>query len=317
MDRSEQITKDQHYVPVFYLKNFANEKNFVNVLKIKEGVTGRPKPYSGICYKQYYYSIKTGVLDEIGQNIERYFKKLEDKIAKELPLIYKKILNYDQINNNDRYLLAVFTSMLYLRGEYMRDQLNKIEENFLKKSLQLTAGHEKFEQHIKNLFHQNGDDITLEEIESYRKFLLYEEFDIKINDNSNHLEMLKEIEKIASFFYRKYWLIRLTKGSKKFFTSDTPVIEDFPDQKNFYGYNFFDRKHYFSLTPEILIEFLPPKSTYGLRRKSIYDTEVYKLNQLRANYSMNECYNGRHEEFDDLIKNYSNPLIELLNKSKT
>ena len=46
-----QITKDQHFVPKFYLKQFAREKK-IQVFDVRARRIGKPRPYVSVCYEK-------------------------------------------------------------------------------------------------------------------------------------------------------------------------------------------------------------------------------------------------------------------------
>jgi len=121
-------TKDQHFVPKFYLKNFADKKGNLAVLKPKEKRIAKSRAYQGLGYGYYFYAAKTGVPDEISQQIEDWFHPMEDFIARELPRIINIILGNGHIEDHDRYIISVLMSMLYLRTPAMRNQLITINK---------------------------------------------------------------------------------------------------------------------------------------------------------------------------------------------
>jgi len=296
-----QITKKQHFVPVFYMKKFASQDNFLKVLDLKQGKLLKQKPYSGVCYDKYYYAQKTGEQDEVSQIVEECFSSLETTIANQYQKIYDKIVSYQHLNDEERYVLSVFASMLWLRGEYMRKQINRMNEDIMKQTMSLRASHPSFPDYIKKLFKEKDEKIADEEVENMRKMLLDKSYKLKFN-NAEHLEFLSTYENFANMFYGKNWRIYLAQGQKKFITSDNPVIEWFPERKHFaYGASFLERKHYLVLSQEVLIEMVNPISGKNLKRKVISDDEVLEYNRLRAEYSIKYCYGFREDELNDLI----------------
>jgi len=297
----KQITSKQHFVPVFFMKKFAGSDNFLKVLDLKQGNFIKPRPYSGVCYDKFYYAQKTGKEDEVSQLVEDFFSTLENYIANQYQEIYNKIISYKHLDDEERYVLSVFSSMLWLRGEYMRKQINRMSENIMKQTMSFRASHPGFSDNIKKFFKEKGEEITNEEVEKMKKMLLDKSYNLKFN-NAEHLEFLRTYENFANMFYAKNWRVYLAQGNKKFITSDNPVIEWFPERKNFaYGSSFLDRKHYLAISPEVLIEMISPISGKKLKRKVIYDEEIFEFNRLRAEYSINYCYGFREDELNDLI----------------
>ena len=79
---TKQITKKQHFVPRFYFNRFA-VYNLLQTLDIQNGKIIKAQTYSGVCYADFYYAVKTGKEDETSQVFEQFFGEIEDKFAKE------------------------------------------------------------------------------------------------------------------------------------------------------------------------------------------------------------------------------------------
>lgn len=278
----KQITEDQHFVPKFYMRRFANEKGFLEVLDRQKGKLIKPRPYSGVCYSQFYYAKKTGEPDELSQDVEEVLKNLEDNISVDLPVIYEKIINYKQITQQERYTIAVLAAMLWLRVEYMRRQVNRMSENLLKEIMTLS-----------------GD----KRIAEVRDFLESKKGGFSF-DNSTHLALMMQFQGFSNMCFGKNWIVYLAKGEKKFITSDTPVVEWIPDRKGFYGPSFLERKHYLVLSPTVLIEmrYPIPGTKKILKRKWIYDDQVLEFNRMRVELSCDYCYAQRKDELEELVR---------------
>lgn len=67
-----------------------------------------------------------------------------------------------------------------------------------------------------------------------------------------------------NLFFAKKWKIYIAKGTDKFVTSDSPVVEWWSPPQSFYSATFLERNNYFALTPEIFIELSEPQ---GFNRK--------------------------------------------------
>src|ERR1022692_676912 len=135
----ENITKKQHYVPQFHLKRFADERGELHILDLKGKKILPSRAYGGVGYLKFFYAVQTGALDDVSQQIERWLQQLEHVIALALPGIIEKILTNQHINDDDRYTLASFMSMLWLRSPGMRAHLNKMNEDMTKNLMSLSA----------------------------------------------------------------------------------------------------------------------------------------------------------------------------------
>ena len=124
--QQKDITKKQHYVPVFYLKNFLSQnskKLYIYDKEKKRYFQAMPK---NLCNKNYLYETQIDSKNFICPNeIENQFRSLEGKSA----TLIKKIIN-DYKNNkiivcndNEKMLLAEFTINIFLRNPKTLDIL--------------------------------------------------------------------------------------------------------------------------------------------------------------------------------------------------
>jgi len=299
-DSKKQIAEDQHFVPRSYLKLFSNEKNMLSVLDLKNRRTSI-RPYSSVCYDKFFYGIETGKADEVSQVVEEYLKYIENKTPRILNDFNVKILNNEHISDGLRYNIACIMSVMWIRSPYLRKQINKMTEEATKWTLGFDAGNkELYFNKTKKLARENNIDVTDEEIEEHRKLVLDQKYKIK-STNYHHLVLFDKVENFANMIYAKNWRVHIADGSYKFFTSDTPVIEWFPERKGLYGASFLDRKHYFATLPTILIETIYPISGKNLIRKRVNDSKVLMLNAVRVENSLNYCYGTDDKQYRILL----------------
>ena len=120
-----QITRDQHYVPAFYFKRFAKEKQ-IQVFNVRAKRIEKPRHYGSMCRKEFFYAAKTGVQDEISQAFEKdVFGKIEDVFEKALPGIIERT-DAQKLTNGDLGMLAYFMIVQWLRTPFFRERLQKI-----------------------------------------------------------------------------------------------------------------------------------------------------------------------------------------------
>lgn len=132
-----QVTKDQHFVPEFYLKNFA-ENGFIQVLHLRLRRIGKARPYQSVCYKRFFYGQKTGVEDELSQKFEDLFGAVETQIAERFPAIIEHARN-KALSNGDLDTLAYMMCLQWMRTERFRGWLQESESSIRKGILQLQA----------------------------------------------------------------------------------------------------------------------------------------------------------------------------------
>lgn len=320
-DQSRQITEDQHFVPKFYLKGFADAKGNLNIYDADQTRISKPRPYSSVCHDKFFYGVETGLEDEVSQQIEFAFSQMESDIAAVLPGIIERIETNKHIDGDDRLALATLMSMLWMRGPAMRKQLNRMNEDMTKKLMAMTID----ERSLAKFEKEQGRTLSPEEKTKLLKVFKEEKYGLKFN-NVQHLRFFQEIEGFRNLFYGKWWNVYLAKGNLKFVTSDNPVVEWFPPRKKpfFYGVDFLSRHHHFALTPSIHIEALYPHhfESKKSRRTTLFDNDkVQDLNMTIARYAGRYVYSSSPIEIETMhaeiegAKKDSAELVKLVARS--
>jgi len=303
-------TIKQHYVPRFYLKNFANQQGILQTFDIKNNRMGSPKHYSSVGYTNYFYAVKTGVPDDISQEVEKWLQGFENFIASEMPRIIDKISNNDHIDRDDRYVLSVLMSLLWLRSPNMREQLNKMEEDLMKKVISLRAT-----ENIDSFFKKSEGKMPDEQKEKFIKMLKEGSYKVEFN-NAQHIQFMMETlgfnsPGFTNMFFGQKWKIYIAKGDKRFITSDSPLAEWWQPPKDFWGNaSFPERNKYFPLTPEIFLELTFPIGSTKAKRKTIFKNEdniVDLFNILIAVKSHGFAYSNNKELLEKIKNGRDNP----------
>jgi hypothetical protein len=288
-DAKKQITIKQHFVPQFYLRRFADDAGFLHVFNLKTKKIESPKTPKHVCYEPYYYATQTGESDEVSQLVEDAFSSIENDLAPAIVTAEAEISGTGQITPQSKLAISALASMLWLRGGYMRAQINRMHEDMMKNTMKFRFDSEDFQNKIKELYAEQGKEYTEKEKEEMRSFVFEERYRITIGNNS-HLQMIfGSMDGFSNMFFGKNWRIYLSGSDKRFFTSDNPVSEWIPKRVGFYGASFPQRKHYLPLSPKIMIEMIhPTTSKKSMRRKTLYkgaDEKVDVFNILTANHS--------------------------------
>jgi hypothetical protein len=281
----KEVVKDQHFLPKFYLKLFADNHSNLRALNLESNLIGKSKHYSSFGYEYYFYAKETGVPDNISQDIESWLGYFENIISKPLPSIIKKILGTEHINVDDKYILSALMCMLWLRTPAMREQLGQIEKR-LSKSL-----------------------------DEFNKRKNVNQYNRKANSNLGHLRFMMttfgfDDAGFTNMFFGHNWRVYIAKGKQKFITSDNPVVELFLPPKHFYDNSFFDRKKYFSLTPDILFELDSQIGLAKIKRQTLFDSDIDKIkhfNLIIANNSMKCIYSNDKEVLEELAEKRMSP----------
>lgn len=308
---TKQITKKQHFAPRFYFKRFAVD-NLLQTLDIQNGKVIKAQPYSGVCYADFYYAVETGKEDETSQVFEQFFGEIEDKFAKEYDNIVDAIWNYRPLTDKQFDILAWFMASLWIRSPRMRNQVNKTMADGMKQMTTLMASHPNFTDGAKEALEKEGHKVTAEQIEDARKTLESGEYELTFENNINHLNLIAHCEEFYRWFVIKKWRFYLAKGSKKFITTDTPVIEVFNNTgktmiEKMYSNHIAQRRHYFALTPEILIELVDPLISGKKQKRHALtdDRAMIEINRLLVIYSKDYAYASSKEYLEDLLQFYT------------
>ena len=299
----EQITKDQHFVPRFYLKLFAKEGQ-IQVFDVRAEKIGKPRHYGSVCHEKFFYAAETGVQDDISQAFEDVFGQIENEIAASLPGIIERAVAL-QLTNNDLNMLAYFMSVQWLRTPFFRERLQKIESEIMEWRLTSFPG---FRERLRRDLAAEGiewsDEKQIEEV----KRLIHSGV-LRIN-NAVSLNVISK-EKVNGFcglLLAKKWRIFLSEGPYHFITSDNPVVEWFPPSEELCPTTFMERVHCLSLTPNIFIKTVRPDSMnpeQQLGDRLSYHTangkEVLMFNKVLANHAHQFVYASQTDEFEQLL----------------
>lgn len=273
------FTKKQHFVPCFYLKNFADKSGYLHVLNMKEMRLAKSRPYQGLGYKYYFYAKKTGIPDNLSQDVEEWLKNLENVIAKELPRVISKIFLNQPIKDDDRLILSFLISMVWLRAPGIRKQLNESKNNSLEQISKL------YGQEIANKFKST-------------------------NNISSLMLLVNSTELAANILFDMKWKIYIARGKEIFVTSDSPVVEKWLPSKLPLGTTLMDRDKYFSLTPKIMIKLTSPIKSKKIYRQTLDDDNddiVKKLNIIISNGSDEFVYSANKICLNQLLDGRKNP----------
>ncbi len=295
-------TRKQHYVPREYLRKWCDEKDSFFPIKVESRQPAKieifekesnPERY---CYENFFYAKHTGKYDDFSQLVEKDFTDAENGFWSRLPEIEKKILDSQQILPEEKWLIASFGIMLWLRGKKYREWSNQMSEDLIKwvmKSHIRMA--DKDPDFMKDL---SDHGITHEEM---IEFADKEEYKVEIS-NAQSLRLFESYEQFSNLLFHKYWRVYISRDGK-FITTDSPYLDLLVHEKkpSFYGQTFLMRKQYLVLSPYILIEAIYPNNDSGKKFKRIDVTGnkglVHYLNSMMI---MNANLFGFHADKENL-----------------
>ncbi len=302
----KQITKDQHFVPKCYLKQFVREGQ-IQVFDVRAKQIRKARSYTSVCYERFFYAAETGVQDEISQAFEEVFGQIENLIAEALPGIIERAVAL-QLTNDDLDALAYFMSVQWLRTPFFRERLKKKQSEVMKWMLKQQANFPGFQDNIHST--AEGRKKSDEPMEEVKQFIQSGEYNIRF-DNSQHLNLIGEdqVNGFHNLLLAKKWRVILSEEPYRFITSDNPVAEWIPPPTGIFGATFTDRGHHLALTPGILIETRRPDSMNPeqqpvdhLSYHTANGKGVLMFNKVLANHAHQFAYAHQTDELEQLLK---------------
>jgi len=230
---------------------------------------------------------------------------MEDSIARNIDGIINKIMNHEHIAEDEKWLVALLMSVLWIRGPIMRKQINKMSEDMMKQVNRLQFSHPKIIQWFDKYDKETGSTTSPEMREKIRKMIIEGKYSVKFS-NAQHIMMFEKVQNFANLFWGQDWTVYISKSDKKFIASDNPVAVISPKQTGFYGYSFLERTHHFSLTPEIFIVGRYPIKDSGkkLRRKTLFkadEGQVLDFNMIVSGQAYQYAYAQEKQNLEDIL----------------
>lgn len=303
---AEQITAKQHYVPTFYLKQFADATGFLQILDAKEARLGKARPYKGVCYEQFFYGVETGKEDEISQAFEQAFGAMETQFADRMPAAIQRLRD-GNASEADFDMLAYFMSLQWQRTGYFRRQINHMQDQMTRHIMSFAASNP---DHIRKVLKRAGHAGTDEEVQQVCGTFSSGSYALNFN-NSAHLRFMgaDTLSGFRNLFFYKRWRIIRARGAYHFITTDNPVAEWIPEM-GIYGAGFVQRTHYLALTPDLLIECTEPAQdgdplNQPVLQRVVYvdadDDESQMFNIVLVAHCERFCYAQRRSELEALM----------------
>lgn len=301
-------TKNQHYVPQFYLKKFANSAGKLETLDMAHKKIFKPQSPSHVCSWDYFYALETWKEDRISQVFEDMFNYFENNFSLIYDELIQNIYETRKIEEKFLYDLCEFVAVSRLRGKSFRDLMQETTKDIIKQISILNYRAYKANDPHHEMVKKISSDKELEDI------VLNWEFDIELN-NAEYIKFMADdncIQWWTNLFYSKKIRIFISNGERNFVTSDCCVVELFPEPCSPYWVSFYERIHYFVLSPNILIEFSNPFNNWKeVKRKRVWKQEVLYYNLLRSMYS-NYMYSNSQDNF--ILKEYSKVRFQYIDR---
>lgn len=186
----------------------------------------------------------------------------------------------------------------------MRSQINDMSERVMKKVNLFHFSHPKINEWFDRIDKRKKEITTPEQRERIKKMMIEGKYSLEFN-NYHHLAMFDSFKGFANLFFGQHWTVFISR-SKKFITSDNPVVVILPKQKGFYGPGFLERIHHFALTPEIFIVARYPITRCGkkFKRKTLFNEKkrhILYLNLTIYDKASQYVYATERQSLDDIL----------------
>lgn len=261
--------KNQHFVPRFYLRNFANRRNQIYVFDKTTSISFKTA-IENIAQHKYFYDIEE--LDNLTghQTVEKILSKIEHQASISLNKLIDHISNntIKLFSRSDRFVIAQYIYIQLFRTNESRIITDQISKEF-----------------SRQLSHLSFDDNFIEANQ-----LNHETFDSKLFQAENILTA-NDSTRVSELLGRT-WIFWVNCTKHHFYTSDHPCFA-FTDKKGTY-------EVFLSLSPNIAISLvnsrIPEIQTLHNKVINIDDVKIMtNYNSLIVHHSNRHVFSNEND----------------------
>jgi hypothetical protein len=304
---NEDLPKQHHYIPQFYLNKFSNDnankngKRIYVLNKIAQEDRIKFLPIKTIASQQNLYTYKTK--DGKKETLEDLFSMIEGKAAE----VIRKIEKKKELSREDRNNFSLFLSLLWIRVPYAKDKFEKqtreLYEVISRKMVAMTP-----RESMKEFFRKRGKIFTDDEIDDLKDFAMNRKRS-KIEVDVPHEYWIKTMLKLSVDILPALeitdWEFWIATKPFAFITSDNPFIL-MPGRRmgplEGLGLLTPDAKKIVPITANICLVMNEPREAprtfYRLAGKSFYN----KVNRWILKHSARFVYSADMGKIEKMIK---------------
>jgi Protein of unknown function (DUF4238) len=209
-----------HYLPQFYLRNFADPNDEKVWIYTKQGEMLNGASPRDIGVEKDYHTVtrRDGIKDR--HTIEDTVGALENIAA---PVV-QKIIRGTAITFDDHRSFVVFVAQMLLRVPARRDEMGKMLAGVLKKISRTFASDKEFYHASYRRFRQETGDTSTVDPEDVRQFILSDDCELDANPTAALGLNLGALGVVVKCLLLMNWVFVRANGRFKFITCDNPVF---------------------------------------------------------------------------------------------
>ena len=300
MINKTNISKTQHYVPQFYLKNFSQRNNKIHVFS-KQDNKQFCSNVSKVANEKYFYGIpdvpkKSKTFEKLTeaqrkQEIEEFLSRIDDNSSKALSEFLEQVKscrlkifslesNYEnmslgllEIDERLRYDLSIFFALQDLRTREYRESTRQFYDGSLTRLLR------------RKIKYENSDEI---------KKLKINPKDLKITHTDDAISFLhfrsllnkEHILGLSNILFNRKWVVGVNNTNIPLFTSDHPLIKH-NYKKTFFRGGYSSDEIAIPLSSKYLLIMISPilwEDMTALNNKNVMVQELQKDNVIFYNH---------------------------------
>lgn len=286
-----------HYVPQFYLKNFADPRLGGQLWRYpKQGgkpIAGHPKVFA---FENHYHTITRPDGTRDSDTIETMFSALEGEAAH----VIRKVLANEALSEAEREIFITFAGALLVRVPRQRDHIGAMMSEIATHMSQASAFHkELFHADYRRFLEETGDPSVIDP-EAVRQAYLSEQFELEMNPQAALGMSLGSLDTVVNCLLSMNWVFVRRQGRFSFISCDAPVFCVDPTLPPNVWYGAGLRSEGMEVSLPLSPEVAAIGSYYQTRR--IYGTAspemVRRLNQMRVDAAYRYVF--AHERSDAL-----------------
>jgi Protein of unknown function (DUF4238) len=221
------VPRAHHYIPVFYLKGFTspNVNNTDYLWVYEQGKPIRKSKPVNEAHQRNFYAFE----DEDGKrrDLEQPLSHIESIVA---PLFRAIDDGYHRFHLSDFEGLTIFMALLWVRGPFGRDFVNRLSAQAIKQATKEYAKDaDKFTRKYEEYLNTSGTK-THVSAEEMRDWILNDEWAVEQKSYGYTLsKMFEGIPFVSSILREKSWEVLTSEDDDYFCTSDFPIVTILPD----------------------------------------------------------------------------------------